>query len=345
MTVHLKVEDLQVRLGHNEVLRGISFDVEPGEFITLLGPSGSGKTTILNVIAGFVRQNDGHVLFDDAVVDDVPPLKRGIGIVFQNYAIFPNMNVLENVAFPLRARQVPRRERERLAEEYLELVQLGGMGRRQISTLSGGQRQRVALARALVFKPALLLLDEPLGALDKKLRESMQHELKRIQREVGVTTISVTHDQVESLTMSDRVGIIDAGLLRQYAAPEAIYQKPASDFIAQFLGEANLLAIDTGGLVSGIGVTMAGARGGTAVVRPENLSIVDLEDSRVRSVKCTVLEKDFQGSRYRLVVQTNEGHEQLVVSVPPGLTGQSVQRGDTVAITCNLSEIHTINPE
>lgn len=340
MSVRLRVEDISASLGAAEVLRGITLDVEPGEFVTLLGPSGSGKTTMLNVIAGFVSQSTGHVWFDDAIIDDVPPLRRGIGIVFQNYAIFPNMNVLDNVAFPLRARGVARRERERLAEQYLDLVQLGGLGRRRIATLSGGQRQRVALARALVFKPALLLLDEPLGALDKSLRESMQLELKRIQREVGVTTISVTHDQVESLTMSDRVGIIDEGRLQQYDAPETIYQEPASEFIAKFLGEANILPVDGQGRVAGLAVVISGATNGVAVIRPENLQLV--EPSGQGCLAAMVVERDFQGARYRFIVESSADKLRLIVSGTPGPTTRSLRPGDPVGVSCDSSQIHTI---
>jgi putative spermidine/putrescine transport system ATP-binding protein len=339
MSVELIVEDACVELGGTQILDRISFGVQPGEFVTLLGPSGSGKTTTLNLIAGFVRARSGHVRFGGEIVDDLAPQQRGIGIVFQNYAIFPTMSVLENVAFPLRARGVPRRERERRAQEYLELVQLGGMGSRRSLTLSGGQQQRVALARALVFEPALLLLDEPLAALDKQLRESMQIELKRIQREVGVTTIAVTHDQVEALTMSDRVGIMGAGRLEQYGTPEEVYRRPATEFVARFLGEANLLAVGADGHVPALGVSLPGARGGTAVVRPEDVDLLGANGSS--EGVGTVAELDFQGARYRVVVEVQSGGS-LIVSLPAGASGQALSRGDRVQVRCDPREIHVM---
>ena len=340
MSVDLTLDAVCVELGGAQILERISFEVRSGEFVTLLGPSGSGKTTTLNVIAGFVQARSGHVRFGDAVVDDLPPQRRDIGIVFQNYAIFPTMTVLENVAFPLRARGVARRERERRANEYLDLVHLGGMGGRSSMTLSGGQQQRVALARALVFEPALLLLDEPLAALDKQLRESMQLELKRIQREVGVTTIAVTHDQVEALTMSDRVGIMGAGALEQYGTPEDVYRRPATEFVARFLGEANLLPVDPEGHVAALGIAVRGAKSGTAVVRPEHLDIVSANGSG----HATITELDFQGARYRAVVRLAEGAT-VVVSLPPGPSAHDLRRGDRVELRCDASEVHVMDDD
>ncbi|HZO06627.1 MAG TPA: ABC transporter ATP-binding protein, partial [Solirubrobacterales bacterium] len=202
MSVELSLDDVRVELGGNEILCGVSIDIAPGEFLTLLGPSGSGKTTTLNVIAGLVPNRGGHVRFDGESVDKRPAHDRDIGLVFQSYALFPHMTVGDNVSFPLRTRKVPKPERGPIVERMLELVQLQGMGERKVSTLSGGQQQRIALARALSPSPSVLLLDEPMAALDKQLRETMQIELKRIHEEVGVTTVAVTHDQTEAMTMS-----------------------------------------------------------------------------------------------------------------------------------------------
>jgi putative spermidine/putrescine transport system ATP-binding protein len=337
MSIELTVDGACVDLGGTPILEDISFRVGRGEFVTLLGPSGSGKTTTLNLIAGFVSSRAGHVRFGEQVVDALPPQARDIGIVFQNYAIFPTMSVLENVAFPLRARGVDKRERERRANEYLELVQLGGMGARHSQTLSGGQQQRVALARALVFEPALLLLDEPLAALDKQLRESMQLELKRIQREVGVTTIAVTHDQVEALTMSDRVGIMADGRLVQYGTPEEVYRRPATTFVARFLGEANLVPVSADGRLAGLGVAVPGATGGTAVIRPEHLEVLSANGSGGNGV---LTELDFQGARYRAVVEFPTGGS-VIVSLAPVMSG--LAPGDKVELRCDPRAIHVMD--
>jgi putative spermidine/putrescine transport system ATP-binding protein len=343
MSVDLEVEDVCVSLGGADVLDHISLDVNAGEFVTLLGHSGSGKTTTLNVVAGFIRQTSGHVRFAGSCVDAAPPAERDIGIVFQNYALFPHMSVLENVAFPLQVRGVDRRERLRRAEEYLELVQLDGMGKRRASTLSGGQQQRVALARALVFNPRLLLLDEPLAALDKQLRETMQVELKRIQREVGVTTISVTHDQIEALSMSDRVGIMSDGRLGQYASPEDVYSRPQTEFIARFVGEANLVPIGTDGVVAALGLRLPHVHGGgTAVVRPEHLELSAAEPGPGEAVLGRIEELSYQGSRRRVLVRLDGANTQLIVSSPSLPGSERVERGARVAIACDPRAVHVI---
>ena len=272
MSVAVRIEDLSVRLGDADVLDGVSLEAEPGEFVTLLGPSGSGKTTTLNVIAGFVEHQRGRVTLGEQVVDALPPHKRNIGFVFQSYALFPHMTVARNVEYPLAARKLARGERDRRVREALELVQLPDAGPRAVRSLSGGQQQRVALARALVFEPSLLLLDEPLAALDKQLRDTMQLEVRRIHERTGMTTIAVTHDQVEAMTMSDRVVILDGGRISQAGTPEEVYERPANLFVAGFLGEANLLAARDGA-VPALGAATSGARTGTAVVRPEQLEL------------------------------------------------------------------------
>src|SRR5512132_1690651 len=238
----------------------LTLEVEQGEFVTLLGPSGSGKTTTLMMIAGFEEPTAGEILVSGEPVVHRPAYRRNIGVVFQSYALFPHMTVAANVAYPLRMRNVGRDEIRRRVAAALDLVQLVALGGRYPGQLSGGQQQRVALARALVFEPPLLLMDEPLGALDKKLREDLQLEIKRIQREVGVSVIYVTHDQSEALTMSDRIAIMRGGRLEQYAAAEELYERPATRFVAEFVGEATLLparveSADAGGAVLVLGAS------------------------------------------------------------------------------------------
>jgi putative spermidine/putrescine transport system ATP-binding protein len=222
----------------------VDLEVARGEFYTLLGPSGSGKTTTLRLIAGFERPDAGRIELRGVDVASKPPYERPVNTVFQDYALFPHMTVGDNVAYGLRVRGVPGRERRRRADEALEMVRLGGYGKRRPSQLSGGQRQRVALARAIVNRPEVLLLDEPLGALDLKLRQEMQVELKRIQREVGITFIYVTHDQEEALTMSDRIAVFNRGLVEQVGAPSDVYERPATEFVAGFVGVSNLIERD-----------------------------------------------------------------------------------------------------
>jgi len=222
-------------------VRGLSLSIEPGEFFTLLGPSGCGKTTTLRLIAGFETPTSGDVFIQGKLMNKVPPYQRPVNTVFQNYALFPHLTVLKNVAFGMAVKRVPRVEREKLAQQALELVQLGDMGDRKPSQLSGGQQQRVALARALVNKPGVLLLDEPLGALDLKLRKAMQIELKQLQMQVGITFIYVTHDQEEALTMSDRVAVMHKGVLQQCGTPHELYEKPVNQFVADFIGESNFI--------------------------------------------------------------------------------------------------------
>lgn len=223
------------------VVRDFSLDVRRGEFVTLLGPSGSGKTTVLMMLAGFEHVSSGEICIDGAPITRVAPYKRNIGMVFQNYALFPHMTVAENLAYPLRVRKMSKAAiRERVAQ-YLKLVELEGFGDRHPAQLSGGQRQRIALARALIFEPALVLMDEPLSALDKKLREQMQFEISRLHRKLGCTMVYVTHDQAEALTMSDRIAVFNHGVVQQYASPDQLYEQPANAFVAGFIGENNLI--------------------------------------------------------------------------------------------------------
>ncbi len=237
----VRLIDLVKRYGEVHAVDGVSLEIHRGEFFTLLGPSGSGKTTTLRLIAGFELPDAGSVELAGRQVEHLPPYARDVNTVFQDYALFPHMTVAENVAYGMRVRKVPKPERRRRAQESLELVRLAGLGERKPAQLSGGQRQRVALARAIVNGPRVLLLDEPLGALDLKLRQEMQLELKRIQQEVGITFVYVTHDQEEALTMSDRLAVFNAGRIEQVGAPAEVYEQPASEFIAGFVGVSNTL--------------------------------------------------------------------------------------------------------
>ena len=270
------LEHVSKRYAAVAALHDISLSFRDGEFFGLLGPSGSGKTTLLRAIAGFVEPDEGTISFDGRRVENVPVHKRQIGMVFQNYALFPNLTVAGNIAFGLSVRRVTGAQASRQVSEMLKLVRLTGLNERKPRELSGGQQQRVALARALVTRPEVLLLDEPLGALDRRLRQEMQVELKDIQRETGVTTIFVTHDQEEALTLSDRIAIIDQGRLMQMGEPKEIYERPATIFAAQFLGDANIfsgkrekdfLILPDGGRIHAPGTT------GTVVVRPEKMRI------------------------------------------------------------------------
>ncbi len=227
--------------GVSDVVKGLDFSVARGEFLTLLGPSGSGKTTTLMMLAGFEEPNSGTITFDGRWLNNIPAHKRGIGVVFQNYALFPHMTVAANLAFPLEMQGVGKSEREDRVKSALDMVRLSDLGARRPAQLSGGQQQRVALARALVFKPKLVLMDEPLGALDKQLRERMQLEIKHIHEQLGVTVIYVTHDQSEALTMSNRVAVFHRGRIQQLASPTDIYEQPANAFVASFIGENNRL--------------------------------------------------------------------------------------------------------
>ena len=227
--------------GETLVVKNLNLDIASGEFLTMLGPSGSGKTTCLMMLAGFETATHGEIILNGKSINDVPPWKRDIGMVFQNYALFPHMTVAENLAYPLQVRRIGKAEVTERVNSALDMVQLAGFGGRRPGQLSGGQQQRVAVARALVFDPTIVLMDEPLGALDKQLREQMQYEIKHIHERLGVTVVYVTHDQSEALTMSDRIAVFNDGVIQQLAAPADLYEKPENAFVAQFIGENNRL--------------------------------------------------------------------------------------------------------
>ena len=305
-------------------VNGVSLDIRSGEFLTLLGPSGSGKTTTLMMIAGFETPTKGDIAIDGASVVAMPPHKRNIGMVFQNYALFPHLTVAENIGFPLKQRGMPKAERSRLVGEALELVHLPGYGGRYPRQLSGGQQQRVALARAIVFQPRLLLMDEPLGALDKQLRENLQLEMRRLHADLGITFIYVTHDQEEALTMSDRIAVMNEGLVAQVGSPEDLYDRPTSRFVAGFIGESNFLPATVRGMEDDVVVAecegsiiraLCPARRAngdkvTLTTRPERLRFADTLNGSADAhnrIAVTVTEAVFAGERCRYMLQGADG--------------------------------------
>ena len=304
----IRLRDLCMAFDDELVLDNINLYINDSEFLTLLGPSGCGKTTTLRIIGGFTTPTSGDVTFDGVRINDVPPHKRQINTVFQKYALFPHLDVFENIAFGLRIAKVPEEEIRQRVTEMLEVVSLKGFDRRRIDQLSGGQQQRVAIARALVNRPKVLLLDEPLGALDLRLRKDMQNELKRIQQQMGITFIYVTHDQEEALTMSDTVVVMDKGRIQQIGTPEDIYNEPKNAFVADFIGESNIL---NGVMVRDKVVKMYGKEfpcvdAGFAenepvdvVIRPEDIDIVPVEQGQLVG---TVTNVTFKGMQYDIIV-------------------------------------------
>ncbi len=294
----VRVENLVKAYGALRALDDVTLTFPDGGFFGLLGPSGSGKTTLLRAVAGFVSPDAGRVIIGDEPVENVPVEDRQIGMVFQNYALFPNMTVAENVGFGLAARRVPRSEKNRRVAEVLELVQLGDLAGRKPNQLSGGQRQRVAMARAIVTQPRVLLLDEPLSALDKSLRVEMQIELKRIQREVGITTIFVTHDQEEALTLSDQIGILKDGALIRKGQGLHLDNGPEDEVTARFLGEANIFtgSLEHGGLRLADGTLLSGISTPTIAVRPENIVITHDEPPAQNRLRAVVARRIFGGA-------------------------------------------------
>ena len=296
-----------------DVLKGISLDIYENEFDTLLGPSGCGKTTLLRILGGFLEPTEGRVLFDGEDILGVPPYKREINTVFQKYALFPHMNVYDNVAFGLTIKKEPKDVIEQKAMRMLRLVNLENYAKRNVTEMSGGQQQRIAIARALVNDPSVLLLDEPLGALDLKLRKEMQHELKRIQQEVGITFIFVTHDQEEALTMSDKIVVMNAGEIQQIGTPTEIYHRPVNEFVASFIGETNIIdgvVLDDEHIVFEDKKFPCSARGFDknekvdVVIRPEHLDIVPREQGMLKGVVKSQL---FKGMHYDTIVETRAG--------------------------------------
>jgi spermidine/putrescine transport system ATP-binding protein len=318
------------QFGDNVVLRDIDFEVEAGKFYTLLGPSGSGKTTILRLIAGFDQPTSGEIYFDGQQINDVPANRRQVNTVFQDYALFPHMNVAENVAFGLQIKGVKKSEIDQRVKEALHLVQLDGYGQREITAMSGGQRQRVAIARAIVNRPKLLLLDEALSALDHKLRVEMQTELRQLQRRLGITFIFVTHDQEEALAMSDQIMIINDGTIQQSGTPVDIYDEPLNHFVADFIGESNIVpgVMKADYLVTIDGQDFecvdAGMRPNErveVVIRPEDLDITTVDQGKLTVTVDTQL---FRGVDYQITAHDQRDHEWRINSIHKTTVGAQV---------------------
>lgn len=318
----VRLEGLSKAFADSVAVADVSLDVGAGEFLTLLGPSGSGKTTTLLMIAGFLVPTRGEIFIGGVPVTRKPPHQRDIGVVFQSYALFPHLTVFENVAFPLKMRKLPAAHIAERVAYALDLIRLEGLGRRYPHQLSGGQQQRVALARALVFEPPLLLMDEPLGALDRKLREAMQLEIKRLQRTLALTVIYVTHDQEEALTMSDRVAVMNRGRIEQLASPEELYERPRTPFVADFLGESNslsgmivradasMLVIGTSGGLQIIAREDAGSVAGRAVsisIRPEQILLLGADERSDNVVDGVIEEVVYLGEAVRYLVRAAQG--------------------------------------
>jgi spermidine/putrescine ABC transporter ATP-binding subunit len=352
-------EAIEKRYQTVRAVDGIDLDIEPGEFVTLLGPSGSGKTTSLMMLAGFELPTSGEIYVDGEPVAAIPPYKRNIGMVFQNYALFPHMTVGENIAFPLKLRRLPRAEVRRRTAEVLDLVKLPGYEGRYPRQLSGGQQQRIAVARALVFNPRVLLMDEPLGALDKQLRESLQLEIKQLHDQLGVTIIYVTHDQQEALVMSDRIAVMNEGRIEQIGTPTELYDRPRTRFVASFIGESNFIdgelvscdeaasvvTVDGAGDVRALGDKAHNpGEAVTVTVRPEK--IVFAEDDRspdpgMNHLDATVDDVIFVGEMRRYQVQLGNG-ARLVLKRQNRSGVRQYERGDAVRIAWHVADTRLV---
>jgi putative spermidine/putrescine transport system ATP-binding protein len=328
------------------VVKDFNLDVQKGEFVTLLGPSGSGKTTVLMMLAGFENVTSGTITINGVPITRIAPYKRNIGMVFQNYALFPHMTVAENLAYPLSVRKMPKVQIDQKVAEYLRLIELSEHGNRHPGQLSGGQRQRVALARALIFEPTLVLMDEPLGALDKKLREQMQFEITRLHKKLGFTVIYVTHDQVEALTMSSRIAVFNHGVVQQYASPNDLYERPANAFVASFIGENNLVPAAINSINGTVQATLSSgihvsAQNGNCQasdssciisIRPEKLSILANGTSTDNQIQGTFITRHYVGDFIRYYFGLPDGGTVTVkalndVNAPDFSEGQSAMLG------------------
>lgn len=334
--------------GETLVVKELNLDIPKGEFLTMLGPSGSGKTTTLMMLAGFESVTHGVIRLDGAPINNIPPHKRGIGMVFQNYALFPHMTIAENLAFPLQVRGASRSVIREKVERALDMVQMSdkSFAGRRPAQLSGGQQQRVALARALVFEPELVLMDEPLGALDKQLREHMQYEIKHIHERLGVTVVYVTHDQTEALTMSDRVAVFNNGVIQQLAPPADLYERPENSFVAQFIGENNRLdgvatevrdgvatvRLDSGETVRTVAVRVGAAGDRTQLsIRPERIEIDPTGDAAENTLEAEVQEVIYLGDHLRTRMRV-AGTDEFIVKARNRLGQRELRHGQKLTI-------------
>ncbi|MFZ9806345.1 MAG: ABC transporter ATP-binding protein [Ilumatobacteraceae bacterium] len=327
----ISLRHVSKRFGDVVAVADVSLDIADGEFLTLLGPSGSGKTTVLRMIAGFELPSSGEILLNGSDVSNEPAFKRDVNTVFQDYALFPHMTVAENVEYGMRVRKVDKTERTQRRDEALRMVRLTQLADRMPAQLSGGQRQRVALARAIVNRPKVLLLDEPLGALDLKLREEMQTELKALQRTLNITFVYVTHDQGEALSMSDRIAVFNAGRLEQVGSPRDLYERPATSFVAGFVGVANLFDEETSQRLFG--------RRAIHTLRPERVSVLPAGSSEGHAAR--VVDSQYLGAEIRLTCQLDVGGN-LVVSVP-STQCRIVSRDEVVALTWDSSAVFEVS--
>ena len=335
----INLKDISVSFDEEQILDNISLEIGDKEFVTLLGPSGCGKTTILRIIAGFLEADSGDVFFDGKVINSVPANKRNINTIFQRYALFPHLNVYDNIAFGLKLKKVPKNEIHERVHEMLRLVNLEGFEKRSINRLSGGQQQRVAIARAVINKPKVLLLDEPLAALDLKLRKDMQTELKNIQKQLGITFVFVTHDQEEALSMSDKVIVMNEGKIQQIGTPQDVYNEPVNAFVADFIGESNII---DGVMLDDFKVRVEGVtlqcldkgfkvnEAVDVVIRPEDIDIVPAERGLITGVVTNVT---FLGVHYEIIVDVN-GFKWMIQ------TTDESKVGDKVGLLLEPDDIH-----
>ena len=333
--------------GETLVVKDLNLSIGQGEFLTMLGPSGSGKTTCLMMLAGFETATHGEILLQGKPINNIPPHKRGIGMVFQNYALFPHMTVAENLSFPLEVRGLGKSDREAKIKRALDMVQMGDFGGRRPAQLSGGQQQRIALARALVFEPELVLMDEPLGALDKQLREHMQFEITNLAHNLGITTVYVTHDQTEALTMSDRVAVFDDGRIQQLDPPDTLYEQPKNSFVAQFIGENNtmegvvtkitkdacVVQLDGGELIDAVPVNVDKVGDRTLVsIRPERVEYnKDRLAGDAHTLKAEVLEFIYMGDIYRTRLRV-AGNSEFIIKTRNAPDQRRLKPGEQIEI-------------
>ncbi|MGU8575351.1 spermidine/putrescine ABC transporter ATP-binding protein [Clostridium perfringens] len=340
----IELKGITKSYGKDIILDNLSLNIKKNEFLTLLGPSGCGKTTTLKIIAGFETADSGQVVFENNIINDIPPYERQLNTVFQKYALFPHMNVYENIAFGLKLKKMPKDVIDQKVKEMLKLVALEGYENRDIEALSGGQQQRVAIARALVNEPKVLLLDEPLGALDMKLRKGMQIELKRIQQKLGITFIFVTHDQEEALTMSDTIVVMNKGEIQQMGSPEDIYNEPANSFVAKFIGESNIVdgimlddfKVEFGGRI--FDCVDKGFEKNEAievVIRPEDFEMVKYENGMLKGTVTSVI---FKGVHYEIEVK-DENHTWILHNT------KHAEIGSKIGLSLDPESIHIMKKE
>ena len=337
--VIIQLKNISLSYGEEKILNDINLSIRDKEFITLLGPSGCGKTTTLRIIGGFAQPDSGDVIFDGKIMNDIPPHKRKVNTIFQRYALFPHLNVYENVAFGLRVKKKSEEEIKKTVKEMLELVNLKGFGKRDINSLSGGQQQRVAIARALANDPKVLLLDEPLSAIDLKLRKDMQVELKNIQKEMGITFIYVTHDQEEALSLSDTIVVMDNGVIQQIGTPQDIYNEPKNAFVADFIGESNILdgnmkedfkAEFSGHIFQCLDKGFANGEDVDVVIRPEDIIVTDYDKGMISG---TVTSVTFKGVHFEIIVDI-KGFKWMIQST------KEQKVGDEIGLIIEPDSIH-----